>query len=500
MQIHELTKRKRTDEGLLDGVKAAISSVAKSGMSGLSNDNIAVAKNQNALNQANQGLADLNAKYGWDIKSPTRTASQAQAQAPTFDQVITQTKQDPKVQQDIAKLEPQFSQVFMQTEFDPTQPDDLKYLGELPFVQQGKKFVLPVNTTGDKGPAVNYELNDKGVWSLDGRPVTAQRSIAMLNRIAAIGGKGFAGQGREVSANNLSPQPPGKGRKSKMAEAVQPASGGKDLQTSFNRWVSGRVPNYVKATKDPDVKAKLDAAFQKLVAAKKDPKAAEAAFKEFMTVAFAGVRYIADKAQIAQGGKGRGRTKVRPTTPAGQQLAQELDTVGTDALSSLRGQKIKNTGNPALNDLLKSAGAVLSESQVVITKDIHVETNAGTYTKKAEDQQWYDPNGVLIDPVKYADYIKKLDATPAAQTRYQADQGKGSADAIMKNRLNPVRAKKSEPVKTLSPAELQAAHIKNLNQQTDAAYDAAQIGNILDIGDQNQGYLTNRLYRQMAKK
>ena len=46
------------------------------------------------------------------------------------------------------------------------------------------------------------------------------------------------------------------------------------------------------------------------------------------------------------------------------------------------------------------------------------------------DQQWYDPNGVMIDPVKYADYIKKLDATPMAQTQYQADaqkagQGKG---------------------------------------------------------------------------
>jgi hypothetical protein len=64
---------------------------------------------------------------------------------------------------------------------------------------------------------------------------------------------------------------------------------------------------------------------------------------------------------------------------------------------------------------------MLKEEQVYITKDIRIRTAKGDYVKRVSDQTWYDPNGVPIDPVKYADYVAKLDKTPQAQTQYQAD-------------------------------------------------------------------------------
>ena len=113
-----------------------------------------------------------------------------------------------------------------------------------------------------------------------------------------------------------------------------------------------------------------------------------------------------------------------------------------DKLAQLRGQAAKKTGNQELDRVLAQAGIQLNEGQVVITKDIIVKTPKGNYVKRVDDQEWYDPNGILISQEKYPEYVKKLDATPAAQARYQSERGQGSTDAM--NKANQAAYSKAE--------------------------------------------------------
>jgi hypothetical protein len=135
--------------------------------------------------------------------------------------------------------------------------------------------------------------------------------------------------------------------------------------------------------------------------------------------------------------------------PAGMLRQQKIDHHNAqvkDVTDQLRNAEIFNTGQApylkqqlaslmamkfeaeikSLDNKLMEAIQMLKEEQVYITKDIRIRTAKGDYVKRVSDQQWYDPNGVMIDPDKYADYIKKLDATPMAQTQYQADAQKAA--------------------------------------------------------------------------
>lgn len=191
-------------------------------------------------------------------------------------------------------------------------------------------------------------------------------------------------------------------------------------------------------------------------------------------------------------------------TDAEQSSQSDIDA----KLSQLRGTGGKKTGNPELDHLLQQQGIQLSESQVAITKDIVVKTKTGDYVKRHTDQQWYDPNGVWIDPDKYADYIKRLDATPAAQTRYQADAnaGQGSADSYVKSQRPAAPPQQStpsadDPSQHASAADWEALKSQQNainNQQIDQTVNDLRNAQYFKTGQEQ--YLQQQLAQLMAKK
>jgi hypothetical protein len=60
----------------------------------------------------------------------------------------------------------------------------------------------------------------------------------------------------------------------------------------------------------------------------------------------------------------------------------------------------------------------------------------GDYVKRAADQQWYDPSGVLISPEKYPDAVEKLEAAAQKNKNYKSvyddlsDDDKESAEDL----------------------------------------------------------------------
>ena len=498
MRIHEVTKApQQVDEGLLDTVKNALTPANM-----FSPKNFATAQQK-----SNQATADR-----WIEKTNVERAAQGLdplaplTRGKSLDQVITQYKQDPDTQTAIKKLEPEFEQDFVMPE-------------------AGK--VLQV--TNPKNNSIYYKADNGRWYNQDGGTISA---------VDATGLEQLANDPRntdevipppviadKIQVNEAAPKytAGAEARRQlqrKATPAVEPtasvANPEQNLQQNFQAWAEEKIPGLAGAYKNPEVKNKLDTAFKALVLSQKNPEQAKKEFVNYMTIAKASSVYVQQTQQGATTTiRGNRRRKVIPRSQQGQALAQELNTDGADGLASLKGQQVRPTGNPALDDLLRSSG-VLAESQTFISKDIHVKTPKGDYVKKASDQQWYDPNGVLIDPIKYAEYIKKLDATTSAQTRYQADaiKGKGSDTAYEKRRIAKANARKSTAIPApAAPAEdpaaamlrlqdlqnkMRNANVSQLNQQIKDTTQQLRMADIFGTGQSD--YLRQQLAMLIALK
>ena len=536
MRIHEVTKGpQRTDEGLLDTFKN-LAGVGPDGVPNLiSPRNYAAAQEKSGNAPKHQARADANIeKINADRVSRGLDPLDPITRGKSLDQVIDQYKRSPVAQKKIKDLEADFENTFA--------------------------LVLPKEKTG-YGDDFYMDANGNWFGKTTKQRVTNPNSIQTLNNLAQ------SGAGKAIDPNLVLPEPtqttpptvtqtaptpatapaaPPPGMRTNPArtvkEAIRNAKPGTfsksaalrnapttpaaqpatvpgqphDLQKDFQGWAEQHVPGLDAAYTLPDAKQKLDAAFQQLVTAQKNPDQQKKAFENYMTIAYAAVAYAKNQPGVAKNAGGtKRRTKVNPHTSQGYKLAQELNTDGADGLSMLSGQQIKKTGNPALDDLLSSAGLTLSESQTFITKDIHVKTSKGDYVKRASDQQWYDPNGVLIDPVKYASYIEKLDNTTAAKTRYQADaiRGKGSDTAYSKSAQSGVKPEKlklqslDEPPKDPAAAmakmqdlqyRMRNASIAQLNQRIEDTTQKLRMAKI--VGTDQARYLEQQLAMLIALK
>ena len=521
MQIHELTKRrKQVDEGILDGLKAAVN-VAKTGadkvasamvpgyndvkagvqaykqggMAGLGKALINTgalnkAKDQVLQKQSQKGLADLrNRTDGEQINAKTPLSF-----------FIDQVKQDPQAAQQRQALDTEFTKDF---ELGPALPDDANHVLTVQtqnggiyykdikgtwFNEQGKALpptsskslddlidadqysqvatppalqkapAAPAKGTGGAAalnkaaataPATQPSATAAAIKeartatqpgqlaqrakqrNTPAAPVNTQTTAGSELQKAAMAGSqatqavgdtrselqkaaapGSQAQQQIAQDPNKAAKPgapltPAQQQPATTGQKPKRAQGKKKLRKDFDAWISQSVPDYSKIANDGEVDKTLKQIFSQLLASKNDPKAAAQLFDKYVLTIQAGI------ARAKAGAQGEpGATDVQNSTT-------------DDELARLRGQPAKKTGNKELDNILTQAGIQLSESQVYITKDIRVKSPEGDYVKKAEDQQWYDPNGMLIDPTKYSEYIKKLDATPAAQTRYQADSKKG---------------------------------------------------------------------------
>ena len=177
MQIHEITKRQRTDEGLLDTVKNKISDVKTKAIAmGDRHQEKQWDKVQDKRNKEAADAAKILARKGFNVDTTTPAA---RAQTPTR---VKQQQQDK-----IAKLQQAFDQEF-----------DIKAGGAGP-------VATDTDTGGIKVTVNNgdYTKDTKGQWKNElGQPVTNAKSIAMLNA------KADNPSGSEVNPNAVQPVKP----------------------------------------------------------------------------------------------------------------------------------------------------------------------------------------------------------------------------------------------------------------------------------------------------
>ena len=507
MQIHELTKRRRTDEGLLDTVRDGISAVKtgykQGGLGGalkasVSNTAMAQAGQQRLQKQSEKDLADLKAK-GIDAKKPLLfyVNQLKNPTDPEFQDASDQSKQE------IQKLVPAAEKTFV---VGPVLPDPGQVL--MVTAQNGGKYYKDVNNKwyNEVGKAVPA-TGAAGLESLidnDQYSQTSPPSFLSKAPVAPVKGKlpapaaptttqppaqspvqeGTLSQRAAQRNAGVTQTPAQVTQQTAQQTTVKPSKvrGKKSLKAGFEQWIAQSLKGFnTISTNDKQV---LNQKFKQLLLNKN-----EATLTDYIITAQAAIL----KAQTEQG--------IDNDVPAG-----EPEQAG-DLIQRMKQSGIKSTGKPEIDQQLQSIGVpILKESQVYITKDIRVKTSKGDYVKRHEDQEWYDPNGVLIDATKYPEYIAKLDATPQAQTRYQADaeKGLGSIEGVKKERE--LAANQPKPVPQINLPQATAADWEQVrahrNDMNNMAIDKTvnDLRNAEYFNTGQKEYLQQQLAQLMAKK
>jgi hypothetical protein len=458
MQIHEITKGpRRTDEGILDDLKAAVTATktgyAQGGLKGVAKNltsrtayNQALQQNQRA--STNKELNKLEKKWGSKIKRPLSYYAD-QLKNPTTPEFKDEAQ---KATQERQQLVPQFVQTF--SDEPTTGPGDVlpdpgqvltvelnkgkyyktaagkwyneagtalpqtSYAGVEKLIDQDKYTQEPVPPILSGGQVPPVEKTKKTQATTKTAPVAKTQEPDVnepLGEARAVAQKGSLAQ-RATSRNAGVPTP-----QPATPAATSAKKGRANLKSDFGAWITSKLGgeggDYKKIIdSSPQIKQELTKIFTSMTT-QKDPAVAKQLFDKYVLTAQAAML----KARVEGG-----------VSDADAEPSMD------DKLAQLRGEPGKKTGNQKLDSLLTQAGIALSESQVEITRDIHVKSPKGDYIKRYKDQQWYDPNGILISQDKYADFVKKLDATPAAQSAYQSElmrrDGGGSDTAAIKNR------------------------------------------------------------------
>ena len=527
MQIHEVTKgKKRTDEGILDTVKNAI-------MNPLSPVGFATAQQQSYHDQASDRLTQINQsrkERGLNQLSMTRGADEARS--------------GQKLEQEAQRLADQFEQTPIFADLST------------PAAAPGNRIVVPAG-------GGTYYLTDKGIWTNDSIPpqkITNPATITMLNNIADGGGgkeepvptgaptkvkEAVSPLSQRATTRNAGvTKNPNATPTTAPVNSVSPADTNISTSVSNNDAETGKSPDEIKkevedcaipaldkigkpefgtTAKQVEAQPEVTQAMQTLVktsksrAPKNKSKRVKKAFTDYAKAVLKNMEEVGTgKSSVSNGVYNSNNLGTSPQEQL--QASQTLATVSGVPAGEI--QKLANTvkQNPQNKNLVKQTFDLqerlqqelknyLIESQVAISKDIHVKTKLGDYVKRVADQQWYDPKGVHIDPEKYADYIKKLDATPAAQTQYQNDTRKGaqSVDAFLK--ANPPSApaapKPADPLKQMADqqalqSQMRAHDVAQLNQQINDTTQQLRMAQIFGTGQET--YLTQQLAQLIAMK
>jgi hypothetical protein len=470
MQIHELTKRRKTNEGLLDNIKDAVSAAKTGYAAGKAGTGSTLGAAGTALGTfgkaitspgfAAQSTADASAKsamakydalkkkYGWADADDQPAAGATTAGQPAA------APNPQEQQQQVQAMVQQFTQ----------EPEFVDLTAVLP--DQGK--VLKVEIPSKGGTPAEYFKDESGVWkNASGQPVKQSRQLeAMIDadQYSQVSPPAW-GQPQTQQQGKTASKGVAKQAATPAAAPVQPAAGTPQTESIAeavgNSKVQSIVANIIKknrtaaaaaekATANPKAAPKIEKAKQQVLAAASAPASkapnrraksnmVKQAFTNYATqlVQAGGAAPEGDQAQTQPGQAQQTSAQSAKVNPVIQQKGlQGLKAAGASDATIADLTKISKTANGAtllknvagvaesrkpLTKRLEEALQLLKEEQVYITKDIRIRTAKGDYVKRVSDQTWYDPNGVPIDPVKYADYVAKLDKTPQAQTQYQAD-------------------------------------------------------------------------------
>ena len=518
MQIHDITKRRpRTDEGLLDTLKAGIAGAKAVGQAAMSPTFGAVTRDQGALDAAERSRQAIEKKYGITLPGAKRGAGEmyagqeqakAQAQAQT-----AQVTQQAQAATQAFTADPEFN--------------------DLSAILPDPGHVLVLNATKD---GAKYFKNENGKWFVK----------------AAAGGKTIPLEKRNIewAEQQIDQDQYGQEAFTTLEEATRYnrkalANASKKADAILNKTALAKKlnTNVSQIATDPKVKATVDNAkniLDKAISttysvdknAKVKKQKVEKAFQNYATAALQGMATVGQE----QGSLGTNQsTQGQVSSPAQkaqsiQQLKQkgftdpqiqamEKDPVVGQAINLIN--PIASEQKKSLEQRLSEALSLINEDQVRITKDITVRTAGGNYVKRASDQTWYDPKGVAIDPDKYATYVKKLDGTPQAQTQYQADANKGMTSSFQgtdvgfkaQQAVSQAAAKTPQqsaapqaapdPVQQIADQQKMAAIMRSrdvagLNAMINDTFNQLQNAKIFNTGQ--EPYLKDRMAQLMAMK
>jgi hypothetical protein len=469
MQIHELTKRRKTNEGLLDNVKDAYNAVKTGyqaggvgkalgtlGKTATSGTFKAVSDEEAAEKSANAKYDALAIKYGW---APKDTAA-----APGAQPTATAAPNPQAQQQQVATMVQQFTQ----------EPEFVDLTAVLP--DPGKVLQVEIPAKGSM-PAQKYFKDESGVWKAETGGQVKKDSVKQLESMIdadqysqvspppAVSGQPesppdkTAGKGKNKQVQpgtaTAPTQPAAPGQGAQQTESLAEAAGNSKVQSIVAKIIKKNLAATAaaeKATANPTAAPKIEKAKQQVLAAAAAPasKAPNRKAKATM-VKRAFTNYATQLVQAGSAAPDGNQTQTQPgqaqqavapgaqASPAQKNIAAQTITskakvdgaqlakaVAADPQVKQAVATIAKESRKPLTKRLEEALQLLKEEQVYITKDIRIRTAKGDYVKRVSDQTWYDPNGVPIDPVKYADYVAKLDKTPQAQTQYQADAQKAA--------------------------------------------------------------------------
>lgn len=380
MLIHELTKRQRTDEGILDSVKGAVNSVktgynaAKGAASdiktgfqqgGLKGGATAAGKvtgqavnaynaagdraqekmwnkQQDKINKQAADAAKVLARKGFNVDTKTPLA---QAQTPA------RIKQ--QQQQKISQLQQAFDREF-----------DLKSGGQGPMATSADEggIKVQIQQPGTTSPTT-YTKDSSGVWTDEtGQKITNPKSVAMLNAKADNpSGVQVTPAAKVAPIKPVASQPTVKEgalaqrsqtRNAGIARAPVNPTGKKDLQKEFSAWISQHIPGIQNVS--PEVKQQLSRIFKAMVAAKGNPAAVDKAFNQYATIALGAI----GQSQASQGQQ----SSMSPSAQYAQSQAVRSLGISPVAVAQLQqqvqrnGETIKNTstGSRTMDTLLQA--------------------------------------------------------------------------------------------------------------------------------------------------
>jgi hypothetical protein len=341
MQIHELTKlQKQLEEGLLDGVKAAIQTVKTSGggLKGIGKALVSPRAYQQAKNdvlkkQGNKDLAAIQKKMNADKKegdagywiAPGQKGYEQQ-------QAAKKVASNPQATQQINDLTIQFQDTF----------------GAMP--EKGKLIKVELQSPGQPQPSIYYK-NDKGIWSNeDGAKITKPDTIAALDKQIDLPGKA-----EEVSANSITiaERANSKRRQQRLAAGITQTD--KKLPLSdFGKWAEKNVPGIDTALQNPTAKTEIQT-LSNQIKTSQDVEKATPLFKKLMTTVVS--------ATGDQGGQSIGGTA---STAAGMPTKDFIDIIKQSGLNGLT-NALRNdpprqkTGSKTLDNALHDARLLETE-------------------------------------------------------------------------------------------------------------------------------------------
>ena len=356
MQIHEITKLQRTDEGILDSVKKAVNAT-KTGYANAKDKFIAAGdraqekqwdKKQDKRNAEAAKAAQALQRKGFNVDTTTQAAKAS-----------TPTRIKQQQQQKITQLQKAFDQEF-----------DIKAGGAGPAADEGG-ITVQIQQPGTTLPT-SYTKDNNGVWTDEtGQKITDPKSVAMLNA-KADNPKGVqlnpsaVPPVSPVKSNAVAPQVTKEARvnpnrlatmktRARAPGVTQPNNGPqkKDIAKDFNAWISQHIPGLQSVP--AEVKQKLTAIFDTMKVAK-TPQAIDMAFQQYVDLALSSV------GRTSQGQQAQGQSGLSASAQYAQQgIAHQLG-ISPAAIATLQ-QKIQqngetisnpNTGSQTLDTLIQA--------------------------------------------------------------------------------------------------------------------------------------------------